>query len=44
MKLRIVLICDPKHVWFPSVFSLDIRTHACDEFNHFSLAIKLMNY
>ena len=43
----VVLICDPKHVWFSSVFSsvfsLGIKTHARDEFSHFLLAIKLMN-
>ena len=27
-----------------SVFSLGIKTHARDEFSHFLLAIKLMNY
>ena len=43
-KAPVVLICDPKYVWFSSVFSLGIKTHACDEFSHFLLAIKLMNY
>ena len=31
-------------VWFSSVFSLGIKTHTRDEFSHFLLAIKLMNY
>ena len=44
MKPRVVLICDPEHMWFSSVFSLGIKTHARDEFSHFLLAIKLMNY
>ena len=43
-KPHMVLICDPKYVWFSSVFSLGIKTHARDEFSHFLLAIKLMNY
>ena len=32
------------HVWFSFRFSLGIKTHARDEFSHFLLAIKLMNY
>ena len=35
MKTMHDLICDPKHVWFSSVFSLGIKTHARDEFSHF---------
>ena len=34
-KPRVVLICDPKYVWFSSVFSLGIKTNARDEFGHF---------
>ena len=35
---------DIQNVWFSSRFSLGIKTHARDEFSHFLLAIKLMNY
>ena len=35
-QVLIVLICDPKHMWFLSVFSLDIKTCARDEFSHFN--------
>lgn len=35
MKTSRGLICDPKKVWFSSLFSLGIKTHARDEFGHF---------
>ena len=35
-KPRVVLICDPKHVWFSSVFLLGIKTRARDESSHFT--------
>ena len=34
-KPPVVLIGDPKHLSFSSVFSLGINTHARDEFRHF---------
>ena len=34
LKITRGFLCDPKHVWFSSVFSLGIKTHARDEFSH----------
>ena len=38
MKTTVVLICDPKHVWFSSVFPLGIKSHVRDEFSHLLFA------
>ena len=34
------LFCDPKYVWFSFVFSLGIKTHACDKFSHFLIGYR----
>ena len=44
MKTSCGLICDPKKVWFSSLFSLGIKTHARDEFGHFFNYYHTMNY
>lgn len=39
-KPYVVLICDPKHVRFSSMFSLGIKTHAHNEISHFLLSFR----
>lgn len=43
-KPRVVSICNPKHVYFSSVFSLGMKTHTRDEFTHLLWTIELMKY